>query len=136
MLQSSQRRRLSPLVIVIAIVVFAQALALLINAALTLFDPNSQELPKPALYFLVFLYLLGAVWLAGAAVGVIRGKAWPRGALIVIEILAVIGSISYFQLGEPVLGSVLALSGAVVLIGLFTRPLNEHLVKRRNSSDA
>jgi|SRR5690625_84567 len=136
MSQSSQRPRLSPIVILIAVVVFAQALGLLINAGLTLFDTNSQQLPTTALFFLVFLYLLGAVWLIGAAVGVIRGKAWPRGALIVIEVLAVIVSISYFQLGQPVLGSALALSGAVVLIGLFTPTLNEHLVKRRNAPDA
>jgi signal transduction histidine kinase len=124
------------MVTLIAVVVFSQALALLINAGLTLFDTDSQQLPTTALFFLVFLYLLGAVWLIGAAVGVIRGKAWPRGALIVIEVLAVIVSISYFQLGQPVLGSALALSGAVVLIGLFTPALNEHLVKRRNAPDA
>ncbi|GAA4474239.1 hypothetical protein GCM10023190_07830 [Enteractinococcus fodinae] len=134
MSQSSQSNNLSPSVWIVAIVVFAQALALVVNAVLTIADPGSQQLPGTAIFFLVFLYLLGAVWLTGAGLGVIRGKAWPRGALIVIEVLAVIVSISYFQLGEPVLGIALALSGAVVLIGLFTPALNEHLVQRRSST--
>lgn len=126
----------SPLVWVVAMVVFAQALALVLNAVLTIADPASGQLPGTAIFFLVFLYLLGAVWLTGAGFGVIRGKAWPRGALIVIEVLAVIVSISDFQLGEPVLRIALALSGAIVLIGLFTPALNEHMVQRRSSTDA
>lgn len=134
--KSSQLNSLPPMVWIVAIVVCAQALALVLNALLTLTDTESQQLPGTALFFLVFLYLLAAVWLTAAAVGVLRGKAWPRGALIVIEVLAVIVSISYFQLGQPVLGILLALSGAVVLIGLFTPGLNKHLVQRRSSAES
>lgn len=132
MSKSSQSSSPTPLVWFVAIVVFGQALALVINAVLIIADPDSEQLPGAAVFFLVFLYLLGGVWLTSAAIGVLRGKAWPRGALIVIEILAVIVAISYFQLGEPLLGAILAISGAVVFIGLFTPALNHHLVQRRS----
>lgn len=129
-----QLNNLPALVWVVTIVVSAQALGLVVNAVLTLTDSESHQLPATALFFLIFLYLLGAVWLFAAARGVLRGRAWPRGALIVIEILAVIVSISYFQLGQVLVAVLLALSGAVVLVGLFTPTLNEHLVQRRSST--
>jgi len=134
--KSIQLNNLPAMVWLVVAVVAAQALALVVNAVLTLTDTESQQLPATALFFLIFLYLLGAVWLLAAAVGVLRGRAWPRGALIVIEVLAVIVSISYFQLGEPMLGAILALSGAVVLIGLFTPALNKHLVQRRSTTES
>ena len=134
MSKSSQPISPTPVVWFVAIVVFGQALALVINAVLIIADPDSEQLPGAAVFFLVFLYLLGGVWLTSAAIGVLRGKAWPRGALIVIEILAVIVAISYFQLGQVLVAVLLALSGAVVLVGLFTPTLNEHLVQRRSST--
>lgn len=135
MSQPSQPSRPAPAVLLIALVVVAQALALLLNAILTVFDADSGQLPGTALFFLVFLYLLGATWLIGAAIGVIKGKAWPRGTLIVAELLAVIVSFTYFQMGEIVLALALVLSGAVVLIGLFTPALTQHMVQRRGTFD-
>ncbi|GAA4112556.1 hypothetical protein [Enteractinococcus coprophilus] len=127
--QSTQR----PLLIkVVVLVVLGQAVALLVNAVLTIVGSGSGQLPVSAIIFLVFLYLLGMVWLIAAAVGVYKGKAWPRGALIVAEVLAVILSFTYFQLGDILLGSALIFSGGVVLILLFTPALNNHLVQRRS----
>src|SRR5699024_3362762 len=90
--QTSHSPRLSPAVLLVIIVAIGQAAALVINAVLTVLDPDSQELPGSAMLFLVFLYALGAVWLLAAARGVHQGKAWPRGALVVAEALAVIVS--------------------------------------------
>lgn len=132
MSKSSQNTRPSSAVWIIALIVVGQAVALLINAVLTITDPESRELPGTAIFFLVFLYLLGAAWLLAAANGVIKGKAWPRGSLIVVEVLAVILSFTYFQLGETVLGLALLISGAVVLIGLFTPALSTYMVQRRS----
>lgn len=132
MSQSSQNARPSPVVGVVVLVVLAQALALLVNAILILTGIGSHQLPATAIIFLIFLYLIGAVWLAAAARGVYQGKAWPRGALIVAEVLAVIVSFTYFQLGDMLLGAALLLSGGVVLLLLFTPALNSHLVQRRS----
>src|SRR5699024_9274465 len=103
--QTSQSARPSPVVFLVAAVVAGQAIALIVNAILTLIDPNSQELPGVAIFFLGFLYVLGAIWLFAAARGVYQGKAWPRGALVVAEVLAVIVSFTFFQLGDVVLGA-------------------------------
>lgn len=130
--QTSHSARPSPVVFLVAAVVAGQAIALIVNAILTLIDPNSQELPGVAIFFLGFLYVLGAIWLFAAARGVYQGKAWPRGALVVAEVLAVIVSFTFFQLGDVVLGASLLISGGIVLIGLFTPALNGHLVQRRS----
>lgn len=129
---SSQSTRPSPMVLLVVFVVLGQAVALLINAVLTIVDPDSQHLPGTAMFFLLFLYLIGAVWLAATARGVYQGKAWPRGALVVAEILAVIVSFTYFQLGDIMLGVALLVSGGLVLVVLFTPALNSHLVQRRS----
>lgn len=135
MSQSSQSTRPSPIVGVVVLVVLAQAVALLINAGLILTEVGSQQLPVSATIFLIFLFVLGAVWLVAAAMGVYKGKAWPRGALIVAEVLAVIVSFTYFQLGDVLLGVALLASGGVVLLLLFTPALNRHLVQRRSRED-
>lgn len=132
MSQSPQSTQASLLVRVVVLVVLGQAVALLVNAVLTIVGSGTGQLPVSAVIFLVFLYLLGTVWLVAAAVGVNKGKAWPRGALIVAEVLAVIVSFAYFQLGDILLGTALIVSGGVVLILLFTPALNNHLVQRRS----
>lgn len=135
MSQSLPSPRPAPVVWFIAVVVLGQAVALVINAILTILDSKSSELPGSAMVFLVFLFFLGAVWLTAAAVGVLRGKAWPRGALVVAEVLAVIVSFTYFQLSEVLLGTALLISGGIVLIGLFTPALSTHMVQRRSRAD-
>lgn len=133
--QTSHSPRLSPAVLLVIIVAIGQAVALVINAVLTVLDPDSQELPGSAMLFLVFLYALGAVWLLAAARGVYQGKAWPRGALVVAEALAVIVSFTYFQLGDVAVGTAMLASGAIILITLFTPALNRHLVQRQSRED-
>lgn len=128
--------RPGPTILLVVAVLVGQAIALLVNAILTIGDPESGQLPVTAMVFLVFLFGLGAIWLLAAAVGVYRGRAWPRGALVVAEVLAVILSFTYFQLGDALVGIGLLLSGGVVLILLFTPALNNHLVQRRNRESA
>lgn len=134
--QTPQTARPAPAVALVLIVVVGQAIALVINAVLTVLDPASESLPRVAIYFLAFLFVLGAVWLLASAHAVYRGKAWPRGALVVAEILAVILSFTYFQLGDALIGSALLISGGVVLVALFTPALNQHLVQRRSRDES
>lgn len=127
--QTSPSARLSPVVLLVALIVAGQAVALLISAILIILDPASHQLPGTAKYFLVFLFILGTVWLLAAARGVYQGKAWPRGALVVAELLAVIVSFTYID--SALAGSSLLVSGALVLVCLFTPALNRHMVQRR-----
>lgn len=129
--QTPQSTRPSPVVLLVVAVVAGQAIALIVNAILTIVDPASQELPPSAMIFLTFLFVLGAIWLLAAASGVYRGRVWPRGALVVAEVLAVIVSFTYLQLGDILAGVALLISGGVVLVTLFTPALNSHLVQRR-----
>lgn len=129
--QTPQSARPSSVVLLVVAVAVGQAIALIVNAILTLVDPGSEELPPSAMIFLTFLFVLGAIWLLAAARGVYQGKAWPRGALVVAEVLAVIVSFTYLQLGDMLVGLALMISGGVVLVTLFTPALNSHLVQRR-----
>ncbi|SRR5690625_4110818 len=132
--QTPPSARLSPVVLLVALIVAAQAVTLLVSAIFIILDPASHQLPGTAKYFLVFLFILGAVWLFAAALGVYRGKAWPRGALIVAELLAVIVSFTYMD--NALAGVSLLMSGAVVLVCLFTPALNKHMVQRRSRDDS
>lgn len=132
MQKTPQSTRPSRVVLFVVAVVVGQAIALIVNAILTIVDPASQELPPSAMIFLIFLFVLGAVWLLAAARGVYQGRAWPRGALVVAEVLAVIVSFTYFQIGDLLAALALLISGGAVLVTLFTPALNTHLVQRRS----
>src|SRR5699024_12750521 len=70
--------RLLPVDLLVTLIVAAQAVALLVSSILIILDTASHQLPGTAKYFLVFLFILGAVWLFAVAFGVYRRKAWPR----------------------------------------------------------
>ncbi|MDN6499435.1 MAG: hypothetical protein L0K44_06775, partial [Yaniella sp.] len=63
MQQAPQSARPSPVVMLVVAVVAGQAIALIVNAILTIMDPDSQELPPSAIIFLTFFFVLGAIWL-------------------------------------------------------------------------
>lgn len=114
----------------VAAVVFLQALAMLVFAIAIVMQFGSTELPVPAQIFEVFLIGLAILWLFMTARGVLRGDAWVRGSLIVIQLFVVI--LAFYTLGANRIAGVLQLlSGAVVLIGLFTTSLNDYLGGRR-----
>lgn len=114
----------------IAAIVGLQAAGLVVAAILVLTMLGEGALGLPAQLFLVFLILLGAVWLGAAAWGVKVGKTWPRAAVMVIELFAVILSIGSFSAGDLRGGLLLLLPAAVVLLLLFTPSVNTHLGQR------
>ncbi|MGO1791415.1 MAG: hypothetical protein ACTHZ5_14440 [Micrococcaceae bacterium] len=111
-------------------IVGLQAIGLVISAIMVLSLLGEGALGLPAQLFLVFLILLGAVWLGAAAWGVKAGKTWTRAAVIVIELFAVILSIGSFSAGDIRGGLVLLLPAAAVLLLLFTPSVNTHLGQR------
>src|SRR5699024_10571852 len=130
MSNASPSARLLLVVLLVTLIVAAKAVALLFCSILIILDPASNQFTGTAIYFLVFLFILGAVLLFAAAFGVYRGKAWPRGALVVAELLAVIVSFTYMD--NALAGVSTLISGAVVLVCLFTPALNEHMAQRRS----
>src|SRR5699024_1650022 len=128
--QTPPSARLLPVVLLVTLIVAAQAVALLVSSILIILDPASHQLPGTAKYCLVFLLILGAVWLVAAAVGVYRGKAWPRGAVVVAEVLVV--GVSFTCVGAALAGVSTFASGAVVLVGFVTPALNQHVAQRRS----
>src|SRR5699024_12288013 len=83
MKQTPQSTYPSLAVLFIVAVVVGQAIALIVNAILTIVDPDSQELPPSATIFLMFLFVLWAVWLLSGARGGLLGRAWARGWVVV-----------------------------------------------------
>lgn len=117
----------------IAALVGLQAAGLIVSAIMVIALLGEGALGLPAQLFLVFLILLGAVWLGAAAWGVKAGKTWTRAAVIVIELFAVILSIGSLSAGDIRGGVLLLVPAAVVLLLLFTPSVNEHLGQRHIS---
>ena len=114
----------------VAAIVGLQAAALVLSAIMVLAVLGDGALGVPAQLFLVFLILLGAVWLGAAAWGVKAGKTWTRAAVIVIQLFAVILSIGSLSAGDIRGGLLLLVPAAVVLLLLFTPSVNTHLGQR------
>lgn len=114
----------------VAAIVGLQAAALVVSAIMVLAVLGDGALGVPAQLFLVFLILLGAVWLGAAAWGVKAGKTWTRAAVIVIQLFAVILSIGSLSAGDIRGGLLLLVPAAVVLLLLFTPSVNTHLGQR------
>lgn len=91
---------------------------------------GNSALGIPAQLFLIFLVLLGAVWLGAASWGVKVGKTWPRAAVIVIELFSVILAIGSFSAGDAFGGTALLVPAAAALVLLFMPSVNEHLGQR------
>src|SRR5699024_1193833 len=116
-------------VLLVTLIVAAQAVALLVSSILIILDPASHQLPGTAKNFLVILFILGAERHFAAAFGVYRGKAWLRGALVVVVVLE--ASVSFSSMYNALAGVSILTSGAVVLVCLCTPALNEHMAQRR-----
>src|SRR5699024_3229091 len=74
--------RLLPVVLLVTLIVAAQAVALLVSSILIILDPAYHQLQGTAKYFLVFLFILGSVWIFVASFSVYRGHSWPCRALV------------------------------------------------------
>lgn len=114
----------------IAVIVGLQAAALVVSAMMVIVMLGDGALGVPAQLFLVFLMLLGAVWLGATAWGVKAGKTWTRAAVIVVQLFAAILSMGSLSAGDIRGGLLLLVPAAVVLLLLFTPSVNTHLGQR------
>ncbi|WP_413543718.1 hypothetical protein [Citricoccus nitrophenolicus] len=122
-----------PAVMVLSGILILQALGVLGTAAASVLVIGAGALNVGAQIFLVVLYVLAAVWIGATGVGVWAGRPWTRAAVVVIELFAVILSISFFSAGNVSTGLVFLLPAAAALLLMFTRRAAEHLagVERR-----
>lgn len=126
------RRRggVSAVVVVVAAVLAVEATALLwlaVDAALRF---GTGVLPGGAKVMLVVIYALVGLGVGAASLGVLRGRAWARGAATTVQLFAAVLSSWLLSIGAGPLGLALLGFAAVGLIGLFTRPVTEHLSGR------
>lgn len=81
---------------------------------------------------LAVVVAIAAVWVAVIAINVVRGRAWTRGASIVVQVLIGAVALGSFQgLGpRPDIGWIILVPAVAAVILLFTRPVSTHLAAR------
>jgi hypothetical protein len=121
-----QRRRHHPLVLVLAAVLFLEAAGL---AALTvvlivelLVDRSDSFASAVAL---MVCAAIATVWVTVIALNSLRGRAWIRGASIVVQVLIAAVALGSFQgiLPRADIGWLLLIPAIIVLVLLFTKPV-------------
>lgn len=121
------RRPRPPVVWVLTGILTGQALAVLGAAVAAFLAVGAGALGMGAQVFLAVLYVLAAVWIGATGLGLWAGRPWTRAALVVIELFAVILSVSFFSGGNVATGLAFLLPAAGALLLMFTRGAAEHL---------
>ena len=92
----------------------------------------------PSAIGLTVVVAIAAVWVAFIAIGVLRGRAWTRAAVVVVQVLVGAVAIGSFQGADarPDLGGILFVPAITALVLLFTRPVLEATTFRDESPRA
>lgn len=114
------------LVVLLAGVLFLEAAALFVATAalvveLLIARPDSVT----SAIALTVCTAIAAVWVSAIAVNSLRGRAWIRGAAIVVQVLLAAVALGSFQgiLPRADIGWLLLIPAIVVVILLFTKPV-------------
>ena len=122
-----------PFVVLLAVLLFAEC-ALLAVATVYLVVELLTATPDSfaAAVALTVLAAIATVWLGFIAGNALRGRAWTRGAAIVVQILLGAVAIGCFQgaFAQPAIGWLLLIPALVVLLLLFTTPVVRALSNR------
>ncbi|MGM7668864.1 hypothetical protein [Microbacterium sp. A93] len=116
-----------PAVTALTGVLLLQSLAVLGAAVASAMAIGAGALGVGAQIFLAVLFVLAGVWIGAAGLGLWAGRAWTRAAVVVIEMFAVILSISFFTAGNVSVGLMFLLPAAAALLLMFTRQAAGHL---------
>ena len=111
----------------LACVLLLQALGVLWAAVGAVLAIGAGALSVGAQVFLAVLFLAAALWIGATGVFLWVGRAWTRAAVVVIELFAVILSVSFFSAGNVATGLLFLVPAAFVLLLTFTRGTAEHL---------
>jgi hypothetical protein len=131
------RTRRSPVVIALAVLLYAETVALAAAALYLLFELVSV---RPSSYgsaiAILVLTALAAVWLGIVAANVLRGRSWVRAAAIVWQVLQIGLGIGSLQ-GIPAradIGWLLIIPAAVVIALLFAHPVIAATTRNQDAS--
>ena len=115
-----------PLLVVLAVIVFAEAALLTVAAVWLIFELLVDEPSSIASALaLTALVILAAVWLSIVAGNTLRGAPWVRGAIVVWQVLQIAIAVGCFQglFARPDIGWALLLPALIALVLLFTKPV-------------
>jgi hypothetical protein len=116
-----------PAVVATTGLLLLQALAVLVAALLLGLEIGTGVLNLGGQIFLVVLVALAGLWIGTVGLGLWAGRPWSRAGTVVIELFAVILSISFFSAANLPLGAAFLVPAGVVLVLLFSRQVAEHL---------
>ncbi|MFC0681362.1 hypothetical protein ACFFGH_26330 [Lysobacter korlensis] len=123
----SERPRTVPVVVLSALIFLEAALVVGATAFLVfeLMTMTPQSLASALA--LTVLTALAAVWVLAIAVGLLRGRAWSRGAAVVWQVLQIAVAVGAFQgsFARAEVGWLLLVPALVALVLLFSRPVVE-----------
>ena len=120
---SSAVRRARRLLIIPAAVCSLQAVGLAVNAIGALLDPG-EGVSGAVVEAAIFLLL--AAGLVAIAIGLLRLKAWARGPLIAVQLIALLTAVAYAGLGT-LPGAVLAVTSFAAIAVVIVRPVADVL---------
>jgi hypothetical protein len=115
-----------PVVVVLAVIVFAEAALLGIAAAVLIVELIVAEAQSVASAVgLIALALVAAVLLAVAALGLLRGRAWVRSAIVVWQVLQIAVAVGAFQgiFARPDVGWLLLIPAIAAIVLVLSRPV-------------
>ena len=121
---SDEGIRRHPAVLVLVTVLLLEAAAL---AAATVYFVIELLVSKPnsvgSAVAITAVIAVGAIWVAFIAVGVLRGQAWTRAAIVVVQVLAAAIAIGSFQGSDPrpLLGVAILAPAVVAIVLLFSK---------------
>ncbi|MFB9070953.1 hypothetical protein ACFFIO_05280 [Citricoccus parietis] len=122
-----ERAHRPPAVVALTSLLLLQALAVLGVAVVFALEIGSGVLNLGAQIFLVVLVAAAGIWIGAAGLSLWAGRAWVRAAVVVIELFAVILSVSFFSAGNVATGLLFLVPAAGILFLMFSRQVAEHL---------
>ena len=123
---SDEGMRRHPAVLVLAAVLLIEAAAL---AAATVYFVLELLVDRPSsvgsAVAITVVIAVGAIWVSFVAVGVLRGQAWTRAAIVVVQVLLAAIAIGSFQGSDPrpLLGIAILAPAVVAIVLLFSKPV-------------
>ncbi|MBE8526821.1 hypothetical protein ILP97_56775 [Amycolatopsis sp. H6(2020)] len=124
------RVRPSRTVLLLCALVALEAAALivvgLIQAVQAFLSPH--VMPAGAIVLMGLLYLGYGVWLMAAARGLRAGRLWSRALILLTQVFLILVSIQLIFPSSRLLAVLLGVLGAVILMLLFSSPVQRHLL--------
>jgi len=122
-------------VVLLAAVLFIEAAALFVATATLVIE---LLIDRPDSYAsalaLTVIAAIAAIWVTAIAINSLRGRAWIRGAAIVVQVLLAAVALGSFQgiLPRADIGWLLLIPAIVVMVLLFTKPVLAETSARDN----